>query len=1197
MALLRSSLLGTLSLLAPLSSLRALAAQIPQAKPTPAVQILLNEASKPSLKPADKLSILQKALGMARSSKDLVGEGRSEIAIGELRYENADPKGGIKFFEDLIPLLKSAQDLDDEATALNDIGSLYMRIGEGDTGVDYLKRALPLYVTTGNKADQANCLSNLGDYYFNKNQYDLSLKAFAESVPLFEESGNKIGEATAHEYIGRSYQALGHTASAVEAYKRALSLFRQSASVAGVGISLNNLGFANSATDPKTAIKFYEQALPLFRDTKSFPDEANTLCNEGAAYDRLGDWDKALACYQAARQVTEKIRNDLLNANALVGIGLELDKKGDRKAAADFAQRGRDLYRSLNNKAGEASALALLAGIADHVGDQANAIQLYLQSNAEYRECNNRVGEATNLNNIGLLYFALGDTAKCLEYYKRCLKVYEDIGNKDWQATVLTNLGALYDRSGNRLNSLESYSRALKLRSEIGNKAGSAATLNNLGAAYLHLGDRRMAIRYLEQALNFARTAKDIPDEASILANLALTYDELGERSKALDLYNQGLRLRRVASDRLGEAMTLNDIGVTYANLKDFEKAKSYYEKSLEVYKSVLSTTGEGACLCNLGSLYYQLKKYPQALELESRALVLLKRGGDKSGEAECLRSIALTVRAQGSKDASIALLKFAVNIDQSLRENIKYLDKGIRESFRGTVEGKYEMLAQWLTQQGRVTEAEEVLNLLKDREFYQYLHTRAATTIATVDLSQVEKDWAGQFNRLGDELASIAAEEQALRKLGPHERSPEQVARLKELGKKLDDAGAAFQRFIADSQKAFRVAGASTERVTDLEASQLLQETLAKLPGKEAAVYTFLTKDGLHEILVLPGLNVVREPHKKLTSDQLDRKVLEFRQALTDPTSDPRSLGAELYDLLVRPIENDLLKGKVTGIMWSLDGALRYVPMWALYDGVTNRFLIEKYPASLFTPHTVAGLTGDLHGLQGAEFGVTRGLSVRGEEFKALVGVHAELRAVHEALGGPPPFEDDAFTLDTFKQTLSDQKAGILHVATHFRLRHGDDEGSYLLLGNGQPLSVRQLKEMAPGTFTGVDLLVLSACETAIGGDADGSEFEGFALLAQLKGAGAVLATLWSVDDTSTSVLMGEFYRLHKAHPQWSKLEALRQAQLAMLSGKLTGTYKPVGTPLPKLSGRDPARWPSNAPKYSHPFYWAPFVLTGNWK
>ena len=170
-----------------------------------------------------------------------------------------------------------------------------------------------------------------------------------------------------------------------------------------------------------------------------------------------------------------------------------------------------------------------------------------------------------------------------------------------------------------------------------------------------------------------------------------------------------------------------------------------------------------------------------------------------------------------------------------------------------------------------------------------------------------------------------------------------------------------------------------------------------------------------------------------------------------------------------------------------------------------------------------------------------------------------------------------------------------ILHVATHFDLRPGNDTDSHLLLGTGDRLSLRELRERALD-LRHLDMLTLSACNTAMGGaGAQGAEIEGMGTIVQRQGARAVIANLWSVADRSTGLLMQTFYALRSDNPQMTKSEALQQAQLSLLQGEAfdPGALAKRGLvldhPLPHervVSDRS----------YSHPYYWAPFILMGNW-
>jgi CHAT domain-containing protein len=200
-------------------------------------------------------------------------------------------------------------------------------------------------------------------------------------------------------------------------------------------------------------------------------------------------------------------------------------------------------------------------------------------------------------------------------------------------------------------------------------------------------------------------------------------------------------------------------------------------------------------------------------------------------------------------------------------------------------------------------------------------------------------------------------------------------------------------------------------------------------------------------------------------------------------------------------------------------------------------------------------------------------------------------------------------FTLEAMEAELR-QPRQVVHIASHFHFVPGNEENSFLLLGDERPefnkLFVSQFKHTFPPVFSLVELLTLSACDTATGGGdkEDGSEFEGFGALAQQKGAQSVIASLWAIDDPSTGALMERFYRIRDTQPNLSKAEVLRQAQLSLLRGEQEQSSvqdlkraEIVGqSEKSKPSGQPPFKFDPRAP-YAHPYYWAPFILIGNWR
>ena len=359
-----------------------------------------------------------------------------------------------------------------------------------------------------------------------------------------------------------------------------------------------------------------------------------------------------------------------------------------------------------------------------------------------------------------------------------------------------------------------------------------------------------------------------------------------------------------------------------------------------------------------------------------------------------------------------------------------------------------------------------------------------------------------------------------------------------------------------------------------------------------------------------------------------LNRKIFAFRQALLNPAIDPRPLGRELYDILVKPVQKDLDAAGAKTLLWSLDGTLRYIPVNALWDG--SQYLVQKYQNVIVTSTTRQSLQAPVNNdWQVLGGGVTKASQVTDPNttqkvsFDELKGVAGELSSIitdGSAKTGEMPgtkLLDAAFNEDALKQELSQTSGGqrkfnVVHFATHFRLGN-DTSDSFLLLGNNKILSLAEIADTPEIDLTDVELVTLSACNTGFGGletkgdltEKNGKEIDSLAQFIELRGARSVMASLWPVVDESTAHLMSEFYRLKKEDPALSKAEALRQAQIQLLTGQIkaaatAGNGKgkrsdPIalddeGANMPKFTV-DPTK------PFAHPHYWASFVLIGNWR
>ena len=189
-------------------------------------------------------------------------------------------------------------------------------------------------------------------------------------------------------------------------------------------------------------------------------------------------------------------------------------------------------------------------------------------------------------------------------------------------------------------------------------------------------------------------------------------------------------------------------------------------------------------------------------------------------------------------------------------------------------------------------------------------------------------------------------------------------------------------------------------------------------------------------------------------------------------------------------------------------------------------------------------------------------------------------VRESGETEGGILPgnrYPDEKFTRKQLLALLDeDTSHSVIHVATHFKFVPGSQEQSVLLLGDGDEMSLRELNTDQGIRLGNYDLVTLSACDTAVSSTAKGEEVEGLAVILQKRGAKSVLATLWKVQDEGTAKLMEQFYRERGEQRKTTKAEALQRAQIALLRGDIKSGN-------PKIDLR-------------HPYYWAPFVLMGNW-
>ncbi|MEW6494955.1 MAG: CHAT domain-containing protein [Cyanobacteriota bacterium] len=363
--------------------------------------------------------------------------------------------------------------------------------------------------------------------------------------------------------------------------------------------------------------------------------------------------------------------------------------------------------------------------------------------------------------------------------------------------------------------------------------------------------------------------------------------------------------------------------------------------------------------------------------------------------------------------------------------------------------------------------------------------------------------------------------------------------------------------------------------------------KTIESQAGKSAAViYVRSLPDQLELTLVLPDGSPIRKVVPEANAATFQKTLAQFRRAVTDVTSSRGYFAPaqQLDQWMIAPLESHLEALGIDTLIFCMDAGLRLIPIAALHDG--QQFLVEKY--SIGSIPSVS--------LTNSRYKAVKDTQVLGmgaslfEKLAPLPAVPTELKVITQQLWTGTSFLNEEFTAKNLKAQR--QPFGIIHLATHADFQPGNADNAYIQLWDSQ-LKINQLRQMGWSQPPQVELLVLSACRTALG-DVDAEL--GFAGLAVQAGVKSALASLWYVNDEGTLALMSGFYQHLRREDVTIKAEALRRAQLAMLhkqvrleNGQLQGLEQLGSIPLPSELARRGNK------DFSHPYYWAAFTIIGS--
>lgn len=926
---------------------------------------------------------------------------------------------------------------------------------------------------------------------------------------------------------------------------------------------------------------------------------------------------------------------------ALGALQRHLTERGRLPQALPLAQRALVLAERLHGPEHQQVAIVLnnLAELQRQLGQLPQALATHQRSLALHERLlgPDNVEVAVAANNLGLVLHAMGRFPEALALYQRSLAIRERRLGADSLdvANSLNSLAEFYRQVGPQAQAVPLYERTLAIIETqlgpehplaalvLGSYAGVQTQLGRLDLA-LPAAQRSVAIR--EQRLGPAH-----PQLALGLSLLAEVRRGLGDEVQTQVLLQRSLAMyeQTLGPQHPDVAMALNNLAGFLDNQGRRDEALPLYERALTILEQQLGPEHPYVAnlLNNLGTLHQESGRFEPALALHRRALAIRERllGPDHPEVALSLHNLALTHEAAGEREAAFADLhraiaiahaspagrdvlwpsqadlaqlhlragrpdlaivwgKEAVNTLQGLRAELVGLDRALQRSYLQDKRRAYDQLADLLIAQGRIAEAQEVLQMLKEQELHDSLQRAESsdTRSTRIELTGLERERFARYYELRDRQAALAAERLALqRQARGAPLSAAEAARLREIVDELMPvAEAAMQAFFARLERDMAALAPPAAVAAGQEASRLRRAVDALALEEPAAaavgVQYLVTEQRLSIVLSLPGTPPIAH-QRAIPRRELYARIAQVLAQLRHPRADAALLRAglsELHGWLIAPIEADLRRFGARTLMLSLDDQLRLIPFAALLDA-QQRHLVQDYTLALYNEAARQALVKP--GSRAWRV-AAMGLSEPVEDLPALVAVPDELRGVVRGPGrSGDAWLNSAFDRARLVGTLGGERSAynVLHVASHFVLQPGVPAQSRLYLGDKSRLTLADMarEDLRFGHF---ELVTFSACETARGGgrDATGQEMESLSAKTQNQGAQAVLATLWKVDDASTAAFMQRFYA-SRGERRLNKAEALRAVQLAMIERRLR-----------------PAQG-----DWSAPFHWAPFVLMGNWR
>jgi CHAT domain-containing protein/tetratricopeptide (TPR) repeat protein len=971
----------------------------------------------------------------------------------------------------------------------------------------------------------------------------------------------------------------------------------------------HGLSQRQAAESSQQALAKFTEALSRWQVVGDRTWEAETLNAIGAVRSDLGENQKALESFNQALSLWRAAGDRYGEALALNQAGNIKRRLSEEKTALDYFNQALSLFKTIGDRRSEASTLSNMGFVHSNLGDKQRALEHFAQALVLQRAVGDRAGQATTLNNIGVVSSNLGQYQKALDHYKEALTLYRAARDQRQEAIALSNIGVVYGWLGDNRKALDSYAQALVLQRATGARQNEAATLFNMGTAHSELGEQQKSLEHYEQALAIYRAVENRRGQAATLSSLGVTYDKLGERQKALDHFNRALAERRALGDRQGEAVTLQHIGVAHLKAHENEVALERLTESLALVRAVKHAEREASVLYNLARALRQMNKLAEARARIEEALFIIETVRAGVASRELRASYLASVRDY-----------FEFYIDLLMRLHKENPRAGFdAAALQASERGRARSLLDTLSEAGadiRQGTAPELVE--RERLALRQLNAKAAAQTLLLRGKHTPEQAAAMEKEIRAHAAIYEQVEAEIRARSPRYAALTQPVPLNlgEIQRDVLDADTLLLEFALGAERSYLWAVTDKTLTTyelpgraEIEASarrvyesliarnertpdETLRERQARLARAEAQFGEESAR--LSRMLLSPVAAQLDKKRLLIVAEGALQYVpfaalpLPKREAGKRSES-PKAEGSEMKEEAPRTAASSSVSHTSSSPDTPLVVQHEIVNMPSASTlNVIRRELAGRQRASkLVAVIADPVFTADDERVTRGANNLRRTLAVEVKDANGTSGVALPpagrfprlplTRLEAEAISALVPASErrQALDFEANRQTAIGAELSryrYVHFATHGLLNSHHPELSGVILslvderGRAQDGFLR-MPEIYNLNLP-AELVVLSACQTALGKEIKGEGLVGLTRGFMYAGAPRVVASLWKIDDRATVELMKRFY----AGVLGEKMQpaaALRRAQIEMWRQE---------------------RWKS-------PYHWAAFTFQGEWR